>query len=184
MAKTIKASNLNKAGISKSCSIAGNRKWELSAGRVAIVGSSRSKMYKMYDKMQKNKSLSANMTSNDTNSMAQVCLASLNISYKIDRNPKRTLLDEEDSSNQITNTKIVDTNAIDKLERKKTNKSDRFGDDSSDPWYQPDMASADYLKKLTPSSESLQTPDLTSVVGAIYSVNEIMSKKGLKLNQL
>jgi hypothetical protein len=133
----------------------------------------------MYDKMKKNNTLSVGMQSSTTNAMATACLSSLDIMVRPEPNANRSLLDEEDSSNVITNLRIVDSESILELDRKLTNNSHkRFGSDASDPWYKPDSEASEYIKKNRTPEQNLQNPDLTALAAAIYSVNEALISDG------
>jgi len=179
----MRTTELNRAGISKRM---GKKKtWKVVEGQPVKAGSNREKMLKLQQKMSKNGTLSATMTNPTVTNMAQVCLASLDISYSIDSRPNKSLLDEEDSSNQIKNTKIVDVKGIELLERKKITAADRFGTNTKDPWYQLDMEAPRYVRNLNPKPDSKKAPDMTAVCAAIYSINETTGKLiGRSLPQL
>ena len=183
MAKTIKASELNRSGIKNRL----NKKktWEVVGGQPVKKLDPRANMFRLQQKLSKNGTMSATMTNNTSDNMAAAVLASLDISFSYDYNPKKSLLDEEDSSNQIKNTKIVDVTGIQLLQRQKISGENRFGDSVSNPWYKSDMEAPKYVKNLSPQTNYEKTPNMTKVCAAIYTVNEISTKGlGVSMPQL
>lgn len=174
MSKTMKTSELSRTSMSRRMSK--KKSWEVVGGQPVRANSNKANMLKLRQKMKKNGTLSATAPDPTTTDLAAACLASLDISYNVDSNPNKSLLDEEDSSNKIKNNKIVDVTGIDLLKRQKITASDRFGESSTDPWYQLDMEAPRYVRNITPQPDSKKVIDMTSVCAAIYSANETATK--------
>lgn len=136
---------------------------KVTGNSVANRSSKSNNLQKAYKKLKKNKAIKQTNNLKDNKKLAKDCLMGLGITVKIDANPNKSLLREEDTSNKIVNPNIVDLEANEKLQKSKTDASDKFKD-MQDPWHNIDEAKLDYETRNDKVKKIQIQPDLSSVV--------------------
>ncbi len=154
---------------------------KLVKGERTLADSSLGKMARGYKNLY-NKGITNNLNSNiSNNDFATELFSALGCSVSTE--PKEfTLLSEQTDAQEIENENILDLSSFEKtMSGENILATDKFSNDSSDPFYTLDDAPATTLQKQSKQASQIITPDLQDITAAIVDIN--LSNSGTTLKQ-
>ena len=142
-----------------------NRKTKRNGLSVSKKGSSTSDINAAYQKLKKNNNLKTNNIQPGMHIKSEI-FNSLNIKVR-QVNKKKTLLNEEEPSDSITNYGIDKSNQLSKLNKNMTNLENQIPD-NDDPFYKPDSQKPENYKKQVEVTNSIPTVNVQKKAEEIF----------------
>ena len=182
MSKSVKPNKINSQRIARQAS----RKNKITVvnGKIVRKNSIDGKILKARSDLKRTGAMKQHSRETTGSEINGDCLLAMGVKVRRNNQTNKSLLSEEESSDKLRNTNIVDVQATKKLKKQKIETTDKFPD-IDDPWNQNDVDRPNYRKTKQEALTNKDKPKRDIILAAVYTVHtsEFGKRKGSRFKR-